>query len=162
MKVPIPLIFWSLTSSLSLFPVLASGQASDRDHNLSACQQGWAGCDRSKLSPSEAAEVALTDHRQNVSDCRDGLKSCDRAKLGDAERTALAVADHQNNVTACNDGIQSCDRSRLTPSEARDATAAERLRNVSDCPNRRTPAQHGELQERLERLRPLETDQVGS
>jgi len=93
-----------------------SGQPSDADANLSACQHGWAKCNRASLSPSEAAKVAVTDHQRNVSNCRDDMEPCDPSKLSDAERTALAVADHQKNVAACNDGIRPCDNSRLTPS----------------------------------------------
>ena len=99
--------------------VPASGQPRDADANLSACQLGWAKCNHASLSPSEAAKVAVTDHRRNVSNCREGLKPCDPSKLSDAERTALAVADHQNNVAAGNDGIRSCDNSGSLPPSAR-------------------------------------------
>ena len=116
MKVRLRVFLCLLASTIFLTPVLVSGQASDADLNLSACQHGWAGCDRAKLTPSQSADLATIDHRRNVSDCRDGLKSCDHSKLSDAERTALAVADHQNNVDACNDGTRSCacERARLT------------------------------------------------
>ena len=71
--------------------VAVPGQACSAAGNFSSCQHGWAGCDRSKLTSSESAEMAAIDHQRNVSNCREGLKSCDRTKLGDAERTALSA-----------------------------------------------------------------------
>jgi hypothetical protein len=85
MKVPLRVLLCLLASTISMFPVLASGQASGADVNLSACQHGWTGCDHAKLTPSQFADVATIEHRLNVSNCRDGLKSCDPSKLSDAE-----------------------------------------------------------------------------
>ena len=84
--------------------VPVSGQMAGPNGNLSACQHGWTECDRSKLTPSEAAEVEMADRQRNVSDCRDRMSSCNLGKLSDAERAALAVAGHDDNVVACNNG----------------------------------------------------------
>jgi hypothetical protein len=51
---------------LRLWPILACAQSSDLSSNLANCKAGRDTCDRSKLSQSEAAEVALVVHRQNV------------------------------------------------------------------------------------------------
>ena len=100
MKVPLRVLLCLLAATTGLFPVLVSGQAADADANLSACQNGWAVCNRAKLTPSQSADLASIDHRRNVSDCRDGMKSCDPSKLSDAERTALAVADRAPGLRA--------------------------------------------------------------
>ena len=100
---------------LSLLPILLFAQPSDPAQNLANCKNGRAGCDRSRLSQLESAQVALARHRRNVTDCRNGYDSCDHSKLTEPEAIALAVADHQRNASNCNDGIASCDQSKLTP-----------------------------------------------
>ena len=130
---------------LSLWSTLAFAQSSDLAQNLDACKAGRPICDKSKLNPTESADVALAAHGRVVADCRSRYDACDRSKLSPPEAMALAVADHQRNVSDCNDGMQSCDRAKLTPAEARDASAADRLRTPrfslrflppSDAPSR--------------------------
>src|SRR5579864_2759166 len=118
MKVRLRKCFGALVTCLSLWPILAFAQSSDLSQNLAACKAGRTICDRSKLSQSEATDVALAAHGRNVPNCRSGYDSCDRSRLSEPETIALAVADHQRNVTDCNDGMQSCDPSKLTTFEA--------------------------------------------
>ena len=64
-------------SCLSLWPVLLLAQSSNLAENLTDCKNGWETCDRSRLSQSEPADVALSDHRRDVSNCRASFASCD-------------------------------------------------------------------------------------
>src|SRR6478735_651678 len=104
---------WVPIACLCLWPVCLSAQSSDIAQNLADCKNGWGTCDRSRLSESESAEVALSEHRRDVANCRNGYDSCDRSKLSEAEVIALAVADHRQNVSDCTSGTTSCDPSRL-------------------------------------------------
>jgi len=63
---------------LSLWPMLAFAQSSDLSQNLAECKAGRDACDRSKLSQSEASDVALAAHMRNVVNCRNAYDSCDR------------------------------------------------------------------------------------
>jgi hypothetical protein len=130
MKVTTRTLLWALVACLGLLHVLVFAQSSDNIQNLLACKKGWELCDRSKLTQSESAEAAVTDHARAVSNCRNRLESCDHSKLTGPEATALAVADHERNLSNCKDGIASCDHSRLTYSEAGD----RQLRSISATP----------------------------
>jgi hypothetical protein len=120
MKVSPQRRFWVELVCLGLFAILACAQSSDPAQNFPDCKAGRESCDRSRLSPAEAAEVAAAAHNQNVVNCRSGYDSCDPSKLTQPEATALAVADHQHNASVCKNGLQSCDKSKLTASEAQD------------------------------------------
>src|SRR5438477_2673119 len=98
---------------MSLWPIILFADPSDRAQNLADCKSGWETCDRSKLSQSESADVALSDHRRDVANCRNGYDSCDHSKLTRREAVALAVADHERNGSDCAMGLSSCDPSRL-------------------------------------------------
>src|SRR5579872_7293386 len=114
MKVSLRKSFGVSLVCLSLWSIFAFAQFSDVSSNLENCKAGRETCDRSKLSQSEAAEVAIAVHRQNVVNCRNGYDSCDRSKLTEQETITLAVVDHQRNLSDCDEGMLSCDRSRLT------------------------------------------------
>jgi len=43
----------------SFWPILVFAQSSDLTQNLADCKNGWESCERSKLSESELADVAL-------------------------------------------------------------------------------------------------------
>ena len=92
---------------------LAGAQSS----NFNACNFGLYGCDRSKLTPSELATVAESDHQRNFSACNFGLYGCDRSKLTTSELVTVAESDHQRNFNACNLGLYGCNRSQLSPTE---------------------------------------------
>jgi hypothetical protein len=124
---------WAQVACLILWPILVCAQSSDLKQNLDDCKNGWETCDRSRLSQSESAAVALADHRRNVSNCRDGFQTCDHSQLTQQETIALALANHQQNVSDCKLGMTSCDHSRLSQSEAHEASVAERQRNFDDC-----------------------------
>src|ERR1700747_2374047 len=115
--------YWALVACLSLWPIALFAQSSYLEQNLTDCKNGRETCNRSKLSQSESADVALASHRRNVSNCRSGFAACDHSKLTQQEEIAWAIADHQRNVSDCKDGIGSCDRSKLTQSEAREVAA---------------------------------------
>jgi len=115
MKVSLRKCFGVSVGCFSFWSILAFAQSSDLTSNLANCKAGRETCDRSKLSQSEATEVAVAVHRQNVVNCRNGYHSCDRSKLTEPETIALAVADHERNVSDCNQGMLSCDRSKLNP-----------------------------------------------
>lgn len=66
---------------ITLWPVLVIAQSTDLAQNLSACKNGWASCDRSKLTRTESDAVAVASHQREVSKCRDNFSSCDRSKL---------------------------------------------------------------------------------
>jgi hypothetical protein len=125
--------FGALVACLSLWPILAFAQSSDLAQNVAECKAGRDTCDRSKLSQSEATDVALAAHFRNVVNCRNGYDPWERSKLTEPEAIALAVADHQRNVSDCTDGMQSCNPSKLTSSEAHAMAAAERQRNLTAC-----------------------------
>ncbi len=118
MKITIRTLLWALIACLGLWQALVFAQSTDNKQNLLACKKGWEACDRSTLTQSGSAEVAVADHARAVSNCRNGLESCDHSKLTGPEGTALAVTDHERNVSNCKDGLASCDHSRLTHSEA--------------------------------------------
>src|SRR5437588_158498 len=113
--------------------ILAFAQSSDFAQNLEACKNGRGACDRSKLTESESAGVALADHQRNIANCRDRFEPCVHSKLTEPEAIALALADHQRNISNCNDGMGSCDRSKLSQSEAREMAVADHQRNLSAC-----------------------------
>src|SRR5207253_8074504 len=117
MKVSLRKYLWAQIACLSLLPILAFAQSSDLAQNLEACKNGRGACDRSKLTESESAGVALADHQRNIANCRDRFEPCDHSKLSEPEAIALALADHQRNVSNCNHGRGSCDRSKLSQSE---------------------------------------------
>jgi hypothetical protein len=133
MKVSFRKCFGAQIACLSLWPILALAQSSDLSQNLADCKAGRDTCDRSRLSQSQATDVALAAHGRNVVDCRNGFGSFDRSKLSEPETIALEVADHQRNVSDCNDGMLSCDPFKLTPMEARKMAAAQQQRNLAAC-----------------------------
>src|ERR671925_1453810 len=98
MKIPTArsLLFLSVCALLGQLSAFA--QTSQPDSNFSACKNGWASCDPSRLTDSQAGEVALAERRRNLTDCRTTWKSCDHSQLSKREATALAVAEHQRNV----------------------------------------------------------------
>jgi len=81
MKLSMRTLLWALVACLGFWHGSVFAQSSDNKQNLSACKSGWEACDRSKLTRSESAEVAVTDHARVVSNCRNGLESCDHSKL---------------------------------------------------------------------------------
>src|SRR5579872_6141359 len=113
MKVNLRGCLWTQLACLMLWSALSLAQSSDPRQNLEACKAGRDTCDRSKLSPAQAAELDATSRERNVSNCRNGFDSCDHAKLTAPQAIALAVANHQRNVSDCKDGVASCDPSRL-------------------------------------------------
>ncbi len=139
-----------LAACFSFGPILLFAQSSGPTQNLDDCKAGREACDRSKLSTSEVADVALAQRARNLSNCRNGFDPCDRSKLTPREATALAVADHERDVSDCTSGMGSCDPSKLTPSEALDSSLA------------RAPTQPRRLQGQNRRLRSFPTDSVGS
>ena len=73
---------------ITLWPVLVIAQSSDLAQNLSACKNGWASCDRFKLTQTESEAVAVTSHQREVSNCRNNFSSCDHSKLTGPEAAA--------------------------------------------------------------------------
>src|SRR5580704_8329570 len=116
MSVNLRWCLWVPLACLVFWQSFSLAQSSDVVQNLAACQAGREACDRSKLSPSQTAEVDASNRERNVSNCRNGFESCDHSKLTQPQAIALAVAGHQRNVTECRDGMASCDPSRLTQS----------------------------------------------
>jgi hypothetical protein len=106
MKINFSQYFWLQIACLSLLPIPAGAQSSDLAQNLADCKNGRESCDRSRLSESGLAEVALSRHQRDVANCRNGYNSCDRSKLSESEAIALAVADHKQNVSNCAMGIR--------------------------------------------------------
>ena len=61
----------------------------DHQSNVSACRNGWSGCDRKQLSESESIALAVAEHDHNVSNCRSGLGGCDHSRLTLAEAAEI-------------------------------------------------------------------------
>ncbi len=51
--------FVVLSACFGFWPILLVAQSSDATQNLADCKNGWESCDRSKLSQSEFADVAM-------------------------------------------------------------------------------------------------------
>src|SRR4029077_6607906 len=130
MKVNNRRLLWALVACLGSWHALVFAQSPDNKQNLLACKNGWEACDRSKLTQSELAEVAVTDHVRTVSDCRSGLESCDHSKLTGPEATALVGAERQRNFSDCRDGRETCDNSKLTGLEAGALAIAEHTQQL--------------------------------
>src|SRR5437660_12390298 len=98
MRVSLRKYLWAQIACLSLLPILAFAQSSDFAQNLEACKNGRGACDRSKLTESESAGVALADHQRNIANCRDRLEPSAHSKLTQSEALVVARADHQRNI----------------------------------------------------------------
>ena len=59
--------------------------------NVSQCWDGWATCDRSKLSTTELSAVIVADHQRNYTACVGGYMPCDHAALTSVEAGSLAA-----------------------------------------------------------------------
>ena len=82
------------------------------------CENGWDECDHSKLSPLEASQSPVAEHKRSISACRDGEETGDYSRLTPPEAETLADAEHKRNYNACITGHGYCDPSRLTPSKS--------------------------------------------
>ncbi len=80
---------------------------------------GWADCDHSKLTESEAARIAVAEHQRNISACKEGQATCDYSQLTPAEAKILTDAEHKRNYAACLRDYGYCDPSQLTAEETR-------------------------------------------
>src|ERR1051326_9580579 len=61
---------------IGLLRMAALAQLPVQEQNLSDCKDGSGTCDRSLLSASERAQLAVAEHQRNVVDCRNGSESC--------------------------------------------------------------------------------------
>src|SRR5438552_2412683 len=102
MKFSLSKQLWVLAAFFSLWPSFLFAQASNVSQNLVDCKNGRETCDRSRLSKSESAEVALSE--QNVSNCTTGTTSCDRSRLTESEARESSIAALQRNIGNCRDG----------------------------------------------------------
>jgi len=59
MKITIRTLLWALIACLGLWQALVFAQSTDNKQNLLACKKGWEACDRSTLTQSGSAEVAV-------------------------------------------------------------------------------------------------------
>lgn len=84
-------------------------------------------CDSSKLTASEAKEIADASHYGNLLACKSGEGYCDDSLLNPAEAKQVAEANRQRNAIACEAGDYSCDRSLLGAGQ----TAAKRSKVAS-------------------------------
>src|SRR6185369_2111017 len=80
----------------------------NHQRNVSACRNGWAACDRSKLTATEAVALAIAEHEQNISRCKSGLGFCDRSRLSATEANEVDIAAHQRNLYDCTEAWVSC------------------------------------------------------
>jgi len=68
--------------------------------------------DASKLTRSEARDMAAAHQKRNLTDCRDGMGPCDRSTLTPSERKEVNTSIRQLNASNCETGTGLCDHSR--------------------------------------------------
>ena len=154
--------------------------AIDHQRNVSNCRAGLQPCDRSRLSGAERTALAVANHQDNVSACNNGIHSWTNHNSPTRSAQA-AVAGHlptspsagRHRLLQTSQPSPSPKPSRCAPRSicAIRATVAMgwAMRHFQadsiggeGCRIRRTPAQCQQLQEWMERLQALNTDQIGS
>ena len=126
--------FQTFTASCFAGFLLVVQLAAAQISNFDACKLGLYSCDHSRLTTSELAVVAESDHQRNFNACKLGLYSCDRSRLATSELAVVAESDHQRNFSACKLGLYSCDASQLSPTE---------LNSVAIKPTTQAPTNSG-------------------
>jgi hypothetical protein len=122
-----------LCCSVLLIPGQSASQSNDRQQNLQHCMLGYADCNHSLLSSSEAAEVRAAEIRRNVQHCMLGYADCNHSLLSSSEAAEVRAAEIRRNVEHCRLGYADCNHSLLSSSEAAEVRAAEIRRNVQHC-----------------------------
>jgi hypothetical protein len=69
--------------------------------NYNACLHGYHGCDQSKLTDVEQAEVQKAARQRNYNACLHGHYGCDQSKLTDSQQTEAQPAASRRNYNAC-------------------------------------------------------------
>src|SRR5258708_7795387 len=104
---------------LGSFPAgRVSAQVSlDSQRNYSSCLHGYSGCDQSKLTDAELAEVRQAAQRRNYNACLRGYFGCDQSQLTDSQRAEVQQSASRRNYNDCLHGYYDCDLSKLTNEE---------------------------------------------
>ena len=80
-----------------LSPTALTGQSSDNAQNYRACVNGYAACDRSKLTEGQRDEVRQAALRRNYNSCVNGYAACDQSKLTEFEKQSVATHKQSNS-----------------------------------------------------------------
>jgi ferredoxin len=104
-----------------------------RMQNVTACGYGFGQCDEGLLSPAEAAQVRVIQHRMNVQACGYGIGECNEGFLSPDEVAQVSAIRHRMNVQACGYGIGECNEGLLLPAEVVDVSAIRHRMNVQAC-----------------------------
>ncbi|KAA6457539.1 hypothetical protein DYQ86_22170 [Acidobacteria bacterium AB60] len=126
-----------VTETVTMPPTRRVVEHSD-PKNYSSCLNGFSyACNKTLLTPEEAANVEASDLRRNYSSCMNGFSyACNKNLLTADEAATVKASDLRRNYSSCMNGFSyACNKALLTPEEAVAVGTSDLRRNYSSCMN---------------------------
>ena len=125
-----------LTCALAIVGAITRADAQQghpQNANLTACLNGYFGCDPAKLAPQDVARVEQAAYQRNLNACLSGYPNCEASRLAVLDIGRVEQAAYQRNLSTCVSGYPHCALEKVAPADRPKIEQASYQRNLSSC-----------------------------